>query len=99
MRKQEIEEGLGELADVAERDHEVQMARLPWTQNITGKGYVTTLEPDKRPQTIQSQIPGRIEEWFVREGDFVQKGDTMQCQTNQSSSKETGPSSLQGLRW
>src|SRR6056300_2077764 len=27
MRKQEIEEGLGELADVAERDHEVQMAR------------------------------------------------------------------------
>lgn len=27
MRKQEIEEGLGELADIAERDHEVQMAR------------------------------------------------------------------------
>ena len=27
MRKTEIEEGLGELADIAERDHEVQMAR------------------------------------------------------------------------
>ena len=27
MRKAEIEEGLGELADIAERDHEVQMAR------------------------------------------------------------------------
>lgn len=50
---------------------------LPWTQNVTGKGYVTTLEPDKRPQTVQSQIPGRIEEWFVREGDFVNKGDTI----------------------
>ena len=50
---------------------------LPWTQNITGKGYVTTLEPDKRPQTVQSQIPGRIEQWFVREGDFVNKGDTI----------------------
>lgn len=50
---------------------------MPWTQNITGKGYVTTLEPDKRPQTVQSQIPGRIEEWFVREGDFVNKGDTI----------------------
>lgn len=50
---------------------------LPWTQNITGKGFVTTLEPDKRPQTVQSQIPGRIEEWFVREGDFVNKGDTI----------------------
>lgn len=50
---------------------------LPWTQNVIGKGYVTTLEPDKRPQTVQSQIPGRIEEWFVREGDFVTKGDTI----------------------
>ena len=50
---------------------------LPWTQNITGKGQVTTLKPDQRPQTIQSQIPGRIEEWFVREGDYVKKGDTL----------------------
>lgn len=50
---------------------------LPWTQNITGQGLVTTLKPDQRPQTIQSQIPGRIEEWFVQEGDFVQQGDTI----------------------
>tara|TARA_R110002049_G_scaffold132372_2_gene291440 strand:- start:1408 stop:2766 length:1359 start_codon:yes stop_codon:yes gene_type:complete len=50
---------------------------MPWTQNITGQGIVTTLKPDQRPQTIQSQIPGRIEEWFVQEGDFVKKGDTI----------------------
>jgi len=50
---------------------------LPWTQNITGRGNVTTLTPDQRPQTIQSPIPGRIESWFVREGDFVAKGDTI----------------------
>ena len=50
---------------------------FPWTQNITGKGQVTTLKPDQRPQTIQSQIPGRIEKWYVQEGDFVQKGDTI----------------------
>jgi multidrug resistance efflux pump len=50
---------------------------LPWTQNITGQGLVTTLTPNQRPQTIQSQIPGRIEEWFVTEGDFVKKGDTI----------------------
>ena len=50
---------------------------LPWTQNITGKGYLTTLKPDQRPQTIQSPIPGRIERWYVREGDFVKKGDTI----------------------
>ena len=50
---------------------------LPWTQNITGKGQVTTLRPDQRPQTIQSPIPGKIEKWFVQEGDFVKKGDTI----------------------
>jgi adhesin transport system membrane fusion protein len=50
---------------------------LPWTQNITGQGQVTTLTPNQRPQTIQSQIPGRIEEWFITEGDFVKKGDTI----------------------
>ena len=50
---------------------------LPWTQNISGQGQVTTLKPNQRPQTIQSQIPGRIEEWFVQEGDYVKKGDTI----------------------
>ncbi|WP_088339735.1 HlyD family secretion protein [Robiginitalea sediminis] len=50
---------------------------LPWTQNISGDGYLTTLQPEQRPQTIQSPIPGRIEKWFVREGDLVQAGDTI----------------------
>jgi adhesin transport system membrane fusion protein len=50
---------------------------LPWTQNISGQGLVTTLTPGQRPQSIQSQIPGRIEEWFVREGNYVKKGDTI----------------------
>jgi multidrug resistance efflux pump len=50
---------------------------LPWTQNISGSGSVTTLKPNQRPQTIQSVISGRIEKWFVKEGDFVKKGDTI----------------------
>jgi multidrug resistance efflux pump len=50
---------------------------LPWTQNISGTGAVTTLKPDQRPQTIHSAIAGRIEKWYVQEGDFVQKGDTI----------------------
>lgn len=50
---------------------------LPWTQNITGTGYLTTLRPEQRATTVQSQIPGRIEEWYVQEGDFVNKGDTI----------------------
>lgn len=50
---------------------------LPWTQNVMSRGTVTTLTPDQRPQTIQSPIPGRIEKWYIREGDSVKKGDTI----------------------
>lgn len=50
---------------------------LPWTQNISGSGSVTTLKPNQRPQTIQTVISGRIEKWYVKEGDFVHKGDTI----------------------
>ncbi len=48
---------------------------LPWTQNISSTGKVTTLYLDERPQYVQSAIAGRIEEWFVREGQFVHAGD------------------------
>lgn len=50
---------------------------LPWTQNISSKGLVTTLEPEKRPQQINSVIAGKIEKWYVREGVYVNKGDTI----------------------
>lgn len=50
---------------------------LPWTQNIRSRGYITTLKPDQRPQSIHSVIAGRIEKWYVQEGDLVKKGDTI----------------------
>ena len=50
---------------------------MPWTQNISGSGAVTTLKPDQRPQTVHSAIAGRIEKWYVKEGDHVNKGDTI----------------------
>jgi multidrug efflux pump subunit AcrA (membrane-fusion protein) len=50
---------------------------MPWTQNVQGPGKVTALRPESRPQTLQSPIPGRIDRWFVREGDTVNQGDTL----------------------
>ncbi|GAB5465532.1 MAG: biotin/lipoyl-binding protein [Candidatus Kapaibacteriales bacterium] len=50
---------------------------LPWTQNIQSKGSITSLDPAKRPQTIHATIPGRIEKWYVSEGDRVKAGDTI----------------------
>jgi len=50
---------------------------LPWTQNIKSKGKITTLWQDQRPQEINSPIAGKITKWWVKEGDFVKKGDTI----------------------
>ena len=50
---------------------------LPWTQNISTNGNVTSLYQDQRPQQINSIIPGRIVKWYIKEGDFVKKGDTI----------------------
>lgn len=50
---------------------------LPWTQNIRSIGSVNTKNLDQRPQTLNSIIGGRIEKWFVKEGDLVRKGDTL----------------------
>jgi multidrug resistance efflux pump len=50
---------------------------LPWTQNVRGRGNVTTLFPDQRPQTVNTILGGKIEKWYVREGKYVEKGDTL----------------------
>lgn len=53
------------------------IALLPWTQNIRTSGILTTMNPDQRPQEIHSIISGRIEQWNVKEGDYVSRGDTL----------------------
>ncbi len=53
------------------------MLFMPWQQNIRGKGYITAFTPGNRPQSIESTIAGRIAGWKVREGQFVNKGDTI----------------------
>lgn len=50
---------------------------LPWTQNVRADGKVTALRPEQRPQTIHATIAGRIERWYVIEGQAVKKGDTI----------------------
>lgn len=50
---------------------------LPWQQNVRGRGKVTALDPANRPHSVESAIPGRIQKWFVREGEYVRRGDTI----------------------
>lgn len=53
------------------------MLFLPWTQNIKVQGNVSTLYQEQRPQQLNSPIPGRIIKWYVKNGDYVKKGDTL----------------------
>jgi len=55
----------------------VVVAFLPWTQNIRAKGAVTTLRQEQRPQELNTIIAGKVVKWHVKEGDFVQAGDTL----------------------
>ena len=50
---------------------------LPWTQNITTKGYVTAFNIDERTQQLNAVISGSIDKWYIKEGDFINKGDTI----------------------
>lgn len=50
---------------------------LPWTQNIGSYGKITSYAPQDRPQELQTVIAGQIAKWYVREGQFVKKGDTI----------------------
>lgn len=47
----------------------------PWVQTSSGFGAVTALNPNDRLQEINALVPGRIQEWYVRDGSHVAVGD------------------------
>ncbi|GAB5414248.1 MAG: HlyD family efflux transporter periplasmic adaptor subunit [Congregibacter sp.] len=48
---------------------------VPWIQTASGPGNVTALNPNDRMQEINALVPGRIQEWYVRDGSRVRMGD------------------------
>ncbi len=48
---------------------------VPWVQTAMGSGSVTAINPNDRMQEINALVPGRIQEWFVRDGSRVNVGD------------------------
>ena len=48
---------------------------VPWVQTSPGSGQVVALNPEDRVQSITALVPGRVEKWFVHDGDSVEKGD------------------------
>ncbi|WP_033920424.1 efflux RND transporter periplasmic adaptor subunit [Sphingomonas sp. 37zxx] len=48
---------------------------VPWVQTSPGAGQVVALNPDDRVQSVTALVPGRVERWFVNDGDQVKAGD------------------------
>ena len=48
---------------------------VPWVQTTAGNGRVTALNPIDRQQEINALVSGRIEAWYVHDGDHVKVGD------------------------
>lgn len=50
---------------------------VPWYQSVTGQGKVIIYQPMDRVQDVDALIPGRLAQWYVREGDQVRKGQKL----------------------
>ncbi|NII58279.1 efflux RND transporter periplasmic adaptor subunit [Sphingomonas aerolata] len=51
------------------------MALVPWVQTANGTGQVVALDPDDRQQQVTAFVPGRVERWYVHDGQHVERGD------------------------
>lgn len=55
----------------------VFLIAIPWQQTSDGSGKVMAYLPQDRVQNIHATVTGRIKKWFVKEGTYVKKGDSI----------------------
>lgn len=48
---------------------------VPWLQTAQGRGQVVALDPGDRAQDVTALVPGRVERWYVQDGQHVERGD------------------------
>jgi len=48
---------------------------VDWVQTAPGRGEVIALNPEDRVQQVTALVPGRVEKWYVVDGQQVRKGD------------------------
>ncbi|KKW89501.1 efflux RND transporter periplasmic adaptor subunit [Sphingobium chungbukense] len=48
---------------------------VPWRQTAQGEGQVIALDPDDRARQISSLVDGRVDRFFVEDGQLVKAGD------------------------
>ncbi|MEW9856416.1 efflux RND transporter periplasmic adaptor subunit [Novosphingobium sp. M1R2S20] len=47
----------------------------PWVQTAQGQGEVIALDPDDQAQAVTALVPGRVEQWYVQDGQAVERND------------------------
>ncbi|WP_408590990.1 HlyD family secretion protein [Novosphingobium sp.] len=47
---------------------------VPWVQTAPGRGAVTALDPHDRVQQVTAMVPGRVERWYVSDGQALKAG-------------------------
>ena len=50
---------------------------VPWVQTASGPGEIVALNPEDRPQPVTALVPGRVENWFVQDGQLVKAGQAI----------------------
>lgn len=53
----------------------VLLFAVKWVQTAPGRGDVIALNPEDRVQQVTALVPGRVERWFVVDGQQVKEGD------------------------
>ena len=55
----------------------VSLLFLPWQQTVKGEGTLIANDPTQRDYNVLATLDGFIEEFYVRENQFVKKGDKL----------------------
>lgn len=53
----------------------ILLVTVPWQQTSTGAGQVTAIDPNDRVQYVNAPVGGRVNKWFVKDGQAVKVGD------------------------
>ena len=51
------------------------MIWVPWLQTSAGTGQVVALNPEDRVQAVTALVQGRVDHWYVNDGERVKRGD------------------------
>lgn len=75
LRVPHVTRAIGVMVTIGIAASVLVMIYVPWLQTSQGTGKVIALDPRDRVTSITALVPGRIDHWYVTDGQLVKKGD------------------------